>query len=426
MIKYTLKNSLTSDDVKALNEAAKKDRVLLLMRNTRGLNPELLKQLDISIVLSVLGGLDPDKKSKYNDIEYQERTYYSTFELYKIIKIFEKIESGIDFSWSETQKCMYVYKQLCEYIDYEHNSENEYENGRDVSRNLMGLLYRKSLCAGYGMIFKEAMDRIGIECEYQNRKGHHAWNVVKLDGVYRGIDLTWDSNGKVNGKCEFKHFGMKDDFYGNKHHDLSAEAEETKYPVRKFDPEEMSKNMEVICDKRDISIDMVEAITNNGRKYSYVENGIVDGFKRYIVCLEDESIQLIAIPQSISLQTVIDNNLLERFKYKKTKNYTRNNLTSFTIVGTKKEIKGVKEYIYLEIITEKNKRKLRKVKLLSESDLINVESREEYVIANNLLSLERKERKIRSFNGYVGYVDHQNLRVYYDSEFENNVMHVSR
>ena len=54
-------------------------------------------------------------------------------------------------------------------------------------------------CAGYAKSFMTVMHRLGIDCLYVtgtvdhgDSVGRHAWNLVRLDGEWYMIDLTWD------------------------------------------------------------------------------------------------------------------------------------------------------------------------------------------------------------------------------------------
>ena len=63
------------------------------------------------------------------------------------------------------------------------------------------------------------MDRLGIECYFQNKTGSHDFNIIKLDGNYYGIDVTWDNcYGKDTNICEFKQFGRDLSFYSSVYH----------------------------------------------------------------------------------------------------------------------------------------------------------------------------------------------------------------
>ncbi len=73
-------------------------------------------------------------------------------------------------------------------------------------RNSYGALVNgKAVCEGYTRAFKCAMDKLGIPCEivqgyasYEGGLEPHAWNAVKIDNVWYGVDVTWnDSTGKA-------------------------------------------------------------------------------------------------------------------------------------------------------------------------------------------------------------------------------------
>lgn len=52
----------------------------------------------------------------------------------------------------------------------------------------------ESVCAGYARAFQYLLQQLGIPCYYCTGYSgqNHAWNIVKLDGVYRNVDVTWD------------------------------------------------------------------------------------------------------------------------------------------------------------------------------------------------------------------------------------------
>ena len=64
--------------------------------------------------------------------------------------------------------------------------------------NPYGLLFhRKSICSGYTSTFQLFMDMLGIECITVNgfardRRNVHAWNMVRLEGDWYCVDVTWD------------------------------------------------------------------------------------------------------------------------------------------------------------------------------------------------------------------------------------------
>ena len=61
------------------------------------------------------------------------------------------------------------------------------------------LVNNRAVCDGYAHAYQLVMWKLGIECHYvpgeaegPNGREGHAWNILKLDGVYTAVDLTWD------------------------------------------------------------------------------------------------------------------------------------------------------------------------------------------------------------------------------------------
>ena len=216
---YKVDGILTIKDVEAINSSPRK--TILVIDSTKGLSSELVSKFNSDTVyFNVVGGLDYFNKKKYRNEHYIQRNMMSVEGLTQVIKYYESIEADMSPEWSETQKSMYLYNAIACDFSYEDNYRTEINNGV-APRGLNGIMYKKLVCSGFAIVFKEGLDRINIENIYQNKKNKHSWNVVKLDGQYRGMDVTWDCTGKVNGRCRFKHFGYDDDFYSHQYHKLS-------------------------------------------------------------------------------------------------------------------------------------------------------------------------------------------------------------
>ncbi len=51
------------------------------------------------------------------------------------------------------------------------------------------------VCDGYSEAFKILLNAAGIECKViygDTPYGLHAWNQVKIDGIWYNVDITWD------------------------------------------------------------------------------------------------------------------------------------------------------------------------------------------------------------------------------------------
>lgn len=58
----------------------------------------------------------------------------------------------------------------------------------------------KCVCEGFAKAFKFLCDKIGLECWVVSGKGSssigagpHAWNIVRINGYYHHVDVTWDN-----------------------------------------------------------------------------------------------------------------------------------------------------------------------------------------------------------------------------------------
>ncbi|MDY5874383.1 MAG: hypothetical protein SPK36_06320, partial [Bacilli bacterium] len=163
-------SELNLEAIYKYNELARRRNIALVLENTKGLTKDKVELLSDNITISILGGLNPVKR-KFAREHYQKRTYYTKREMLEILDVLEEIERLINPVWSNLEKAIFVYQRLCIQLHY-----NEYAD-EVKSRNLMVLVNDEGVCAGFALVYKEMMDRLGINCYYQNRSHHHAFNV---------------------------------------------------------------------------------------------------------------------------------------------------------------------------------------------------------------------------------------------------------
>ena len=89
---------------------------------------------------------------------------------------------------SDYGKIKAVYNYLIDTVDYELNVPN--------NQNIQSaLLDRRSVCAGYSKAFQYILHRMGMFCTYvtgvTENGEDHAWNIVRIDGQYYNVDVTW-------------------------------------------------------------------------------------------------------------------------------------------------------------------------------------------------------------------------------------------
>ena len=399
MIKLRGTGTIYYSDVEKAYKKYPNEEIIIVIPNTKEQSVEELERISYgfpNIKFSVTGGLDPSK-SKFNNEQYQKRTYFSARELCEIIKIYRKIEKKINLDWTETQKAMYVYMKLCNKMQYSEIKVN----GRDYARGIGGLLYNKAVCSGFAMIYKEALDRLGIECYYQNREGHHSWVIAKLDGKYRALELTWDAYSKGAEGCEFKYFNRKgSNFYQNEHHDIKDEREEREFPITEYTDEELTKDLKAISSPYFTRV----PVPKNQRDFSVKVK--ING----IPCEIDKNSNGILTFKCLGKEV----------KYQ-SKVYARQDGSSFVLV----KVPSKETKLYKFVIIEETEDVLQVGKIFSEEDLVLIPKEYDKIVANGLISRERLKRKIDNFNGYVGYVG-KNKGIYYDSNFERKTLNVIR
>lgn len=93
------------------------------------------------------------------------------------------------------------------------------------------------ICRGYTSTFQLFMDLLGIECISVSGQSHstreeHAWNMVRLEGEWYCVDVTWDdpvTDGTVSAKTAHKYFNVTSEFMRATQHywDESAVPEAT-------------------------------------------------------------------------------------------------------------------------------------------------------------------------------------------------------
>ncbi len=419
---FLVRGTLTLDDVNNLNGLKRK--VVLLFENTKGQSSDVIGYLNPDVIrLSIIGGLDYLHKSKFNNKDYVRRTIHNPKDIANIMKSIEMVERKVMFSWTESQKCMFVYKTLCESLKGVTNREKKVQNGVNYLDSLMCLLYGESSCEGASLTFKEFMDRFGIECNYQLLDNVHAFNTVKLDGEYHGVDLYWDMlNKDEKNKCGFNYFAREDGntFYSNKYHDLSNDKDEIRYPVVAISDEQLQSDLTMLSSNRkEFSHEMSRFTNAQGEVFDYTYLGESGGFSAFIV-RNDDNINYFYIEKNDDITAKLDNKTLSEACFnkhnlsatelprdiKRFSRFIREDGTNFIVCPTGKIVDDrIVEYTMLEPQEIDGKKVLRKSIILTECDLIfNKNPDFRSIVANHLLSVQRLDSRIKNYGGYVGFV----------------------
>lgn len=103
-----------------------------------------------------------------------------------------KITRGIagNGALSDVEKALLIHDRLCERCEYNYNFDN-------YCYTMYGALAKGSaVCDGYTKAYSYLLRLCGIDCRACISSAlNHAWNLVKIDGIFYHTDVTWDDLG---------------------------------------------------------------------------------------------------------------------------------------------------------------------------------------------------------------------------------------
>ena len=174
-------------------------------------NEEDMSLYDTAPILSAWEKGDPAGLS-----EYDKEIYSAAEEI-----LGEIITDGMTVLEKETA----IYTWLTENVDYDwSHMDIMAETSRDAYGPYGGLVNQSAVCLGYATSFQLLMDMAGIECVTVvgaafHSTGDHAWNMVKLDGKWYCVDVTWDANGRQQSgeEYEWRYFNVTSDEMAKDH-----------------------------------------------------------------------------------------------------------------------------------------------------------------------------------------------------------------
>lgn len=112
----------------------------------------------------------------------------------KIDEMVSKIASNIGTLNTDYDKILYIHDWLVENAKYD-----ETLNKTNKDSIYGAFVEGEAVCGGYSKAFKYLLDKLNIECiivqgigSTSNAQENHAWNYVKLNNEWYGVDCTWD------------------------------------------------------------------------------------------------------------------------------------------------------------------------------------------------------------------------------------------
>ena len=249
-------DDLTDDDIKAINNAGN----CVIIYNSAGRdiagNPgvnqvkidpaKLAKITNKNLLFSDTTGYNYVNKDQFNDNMHKDLTLHSAHDLWLIQNNLSVIEENVknDNSLNDLDKALFTFLKFTDIFQYEYQNQDTSDhvfddNGRDYLRSLACVLNHKygktAVCAGIALAYTKVLKELGVDCEFVEKPGDHAWVNIKIKDA-RGneriipIDPTWAVNAAENKNYTMRHvllhFGLNPDFYepdrisGNNHHGI--------------------------------------------------------------------------------------------------------------------------------------------------------------------------------------------------------------
>ena len=108
----------------------------------------------------------------------------------------ETLISGIEGndSLSDVEKALLIHDRLALHNEYDYTFAN------DSNTIYAALVKRNSVCDGYSKAYSYLLRLVGMECiSCISIELDHSWNLVKIDGEYYHVDVTWDDPSWARG-----------------------------------------------------------------------------------------------------------------------------------------------------------------------------------------------------------------------------------
>jgi transglutaminase/protease-like cytokinesis protein 3 len=136
---------------------------------------------------------------------YQWSLKYGSLTLYPTVEFEIKYNESSDQLKKVNTKIKNILTDLTieEVSDYKkvkliHDYVADYANYNTVGTGFSAyaaLIQKKAVCQGYSLAVYKMLTEAGIPCRIitgQGNGGSHAWNIVRLNGKWYNLDVTWD------------------------------------------------------------------------------------------------------------------------------------------------------------------------------------------------------------------------------------------
>ena len=168
-------------------------------------NTDDMSVYDTSAILIAWGNGDPASLSGYD-----KDIYFAAQEV---------LHSALRDGMSSLEKEIAIYSWIVNKVNYDWTHQDVLrETPRESFTPYGGLVNHTAVCLGYATTFQLLMDMVGVECitvigAADSSREDHGWNMVRLNGKWYCVDVTWDANYREYGysrgrESEWRYFNI--------------------------------------------------------------------------------------------------------------------------------------------------------------------------------------------------------------------------
>ena len=114
----------------------------------------------------------------------------------RVKEILDEIDLGVVSS--DLQRVKKIYDYVYENVEYDTVRKN-HDGYHKKATAYAALVQNSAVCQGYAVAMFRLLEEVGVDCRvvtgtatYDGTSEYHAWNIVKIEGSYYNLDVTWD------------------------------------------------------------------------------------------------------------------------------------------------------------------------------------------------------------------------------------------
>ncbi len=150
---------------------------------------------------------------------------------------------------SDVERLKYIHDWLIMNADYAYEKQGRPIKGLYHVRNEYGALVDgEAVCRGYTYAFKALVDELvrqtgaEIECEEATSRTH-SWAIVKLDGEWYNVDVTWDECNSSPEYISGKYFLVSDEVISDEAHQNHSSVSSVKATNKQYEGKDWGKSL---------------------------------------------------------------------------------------------------------------------------------------------------------------------------------------